>query len=733
MSRVIQPVYTELTINDRQDLHEWYRIYALCFPDPNEREEEAQFHNILHMNDDARLQAEIGPWQEAIFAIRDGATGRIIGGLNFGITYHSPKRAAKASVTRGFAATVQVPFLFADPAFRDRAHDATLVLKPPAVLRTIRDWIDSKLMEFGASAPDKDILLFFEANDPIKMSPLERRRDKANAQIDPWVRYATWFQFAKPLDFAYVQPPLQQGKQPVTYLDLFCLRVGPGGSRKLQRPPKPIPPLLLRDHLHAFFSASVLKGSDANEDVSYLKQRNHLEGCAKSGMLVGFIAAESNKIKRIQARARENENIITNAGRAWEILPARMTDRASVSDRLKNIVPLLREKKHFIANWKTSIYRLAYFLNDRVEAFEPTRRFIDFAIALVGLAATVIWLLHLATSMDWFDEISIPSLIITALAGILRFAIWRRRRHLGIPFWTLWRDIDSKFSHGIGEDAKTSAHAWLLEKLEKELSLNFGPLFDESTDAEEKNKALDRIFAYGELFYSEEALGRGLSGGAPGSLSRLRLALRDFVQGLWAASYDQITCFGIVLPMMKPNPDAVLDAKTIETDKELCALLQSSETQSNLGRDTNFLVHSCFVDIPPSRWAASEAEIIETRILLLALIHLAYFLENIDDNGNLKDGLKQTCHIYWWRPGLALSKLLKNIYGFVPYTAQQDAGGEGARSGTDYLGMWRLTIDDAMLDGKQPHDLCAQRFVSLLHRLLMQRNNLLPANPATHT
>ena len=70
-NNVIQPIYTELSIDDPRSLHEWYRIYALCFPDPNEREEEAEFRNILNMNHNARLQKELGPWQEAIFAIRD--------------------------------------------------------------------------------------------------------------------------------------------------------------------------------------------------------------------------------------------------------------------------------------------------------------------------------------------------------------------------------------------------------------------------------------------------------------------------------------------------------------------------------------------------------------------------------------------------------------------------------------------------------------------------------------
>ena len=354
--RRITPVFTELDRNSRQSLREWYRIYALCFPDESEREEEAEFLNILNMNDDDTLQKSLGPWKEAIFAIRDGQTGRIVGGLNFGMTFLKPQHDETAASM--FAATVQVPYLFIDPAFRGDGQTDIVVLVARPVLTAIRNWVDEKLLEIGIDAKKKEILLFFEANDPTRMTLAQRRDDKANAQIDPWLRYAIWAKYAQPLNFEYVRATFHPSKKPVEYLDLFCMALGSAKAPDFRRRVKPIPAVLLREHLRRFFSISVLKGEDANQNSYFIKQRNVLDECNKSRMPLRFLEEDDDKLRKISEQANASMKIAVDARKAWSLLPTSGNYGTTAEARLVSVTPQLTGSTTILARLRVVLIML---------------------------------------------------------------------------------------------------------------------------------------------------------------------------------------------------------------------------------------------------------------------------------------------------------------------------------------------------------------------------------------
>jgi hypothetical protein len=327
--RLVEYEFSEITKNDANSLFEWYAVYERCFPDKNEREDHAQFLNILQMNDDETAQKRFGPWKEAIFAIRDVKTRNIVGGLNFGMTWC--KEMAKAA----HAVSVQVPFLFVDPAFRKQDEQETLVITTGPVLAEIRKWVDHRLAESAPGLRGKGILIFFEANNPRKMDEAERRLDKSNAQIDPWLRYKLWLEFARPLAFDYVQPPLQPGKQSVKYLDLFCMALGGAGASARSRPKEEgISPALLLHHLRCFCSMSVLKKRSADEEESFRRMRDKLVSCIQTNGLVPFVADDDGRIQEIKRRAEANRNIEISARKAWRSLHALAATDAAFRSRL---------------------------------------------------------------------------------------------------------------------------------------------------------------------------------------------------------------------------------------------------------------------------------------------------------------------------------------------------------------------------------------------------------------
>ena len=328
--------------------------------------------------------------------------------------------------------------------------------------------------------------------------------------------------------------------------------------------------------------------------------------------------------------------------------------------------------------------------------------------------------------IDWFDEASIPSLLIALLYGSLRLLVWCRRRQLGQPAMHLWRNVKRTLKRSAGEDGENWADRWLAERLTAELVLNFGPLFGEDTPIKDVDRVLERVLGYSDFYYDESICNYRVVRDATEGRAPLREAIKRFRQSLWAATWAEISLFSIVIPIIPNGPRNGYEY-VIRIDEELAKLILSSGTISNLNRDAHFLVHYTFADIPKSWWERDKRLQIESRLLLFTLVHLAYFLENIADAGNLEDGLTRGCHIYWWRPGIELGKIL-GLYGFeaLGSNSKFNSDLDADKSQNESSSVWRLSIDALTLDSSEPHARRVQRFVELLHGLLGHRNKLLP-------
>ena len=272
-----RPFYEEITSTADASFARFYAIYADLFPLPDEREPPEAFERIRALNEDADMQKRLGPWREIVAGIRLVQDGPMIGGHVFGVT------TSPAHEAFGCQASVQAIYTFFERGARGRGalEDAKRYMTEKA-LQTFR------LESGNGSMPP---LVFFEVNNPTRMTPAQIAEDKARSGLDPHRRYVFWKcnGFA-PLDFSYVQPRLRPDAEPVRYLDLFCT-AGMAGA---------IPVELLAAHLHAFVSFSVLKGRDASSDPDFASMAKTF----RPGTMISFVDDADPEQQRIAMLAR---------------------------------------------------------------------------------------------------------------------------------------------------------------------------------------------------------------------------------------------------------------------------------------------------------------------------------------------------------------------------------------------------------------------------------------------
>src|SRR6185437_7655603 len=123
--------------------------------------------------------------------------------------------------------------------------------------------IACKLPRFAnviGDSPADRIAMFFEVNNPARMSPEEMQIDRDLSHLHPALRYTMWKNnHTRPLKFRDVQPPLSADQAAARYLDLFAVE----GDRRLivdRRGNPGIPGPVVAAHLRQFFCISVLKG-----------------------------------------------------------------------------------------------------------------------------------------------------------------------------------------------------------------------------------------------------------------------------------------------------------------------------------------------------------------------------------------------------------------------------------------------------------------------------------------
>jgi hypothetical protein len=239
-------IFDEIIADDTPEFSHFYQIYAQAFPLKDERESPEALGQILGFNNNTELQLLYGPYKEIIASIRLG-NGTFVGGINFGITTSPTHRSV------GIPASVQVIYAFILDKYRG--------IFP---MRVLTEYCRKKALEIFRDIHRECMyapLIFFEVNNPLRMTREQVKEDTEKSGIDPFRRYPFWQRSlsSMPLDFAYVQPRLRKDAEPIHYLDLFCTRELPQG----------IPAKLLLNHLHSFVSISVLKGQNASKDSDF--------------------------------------------------------------------------------------------------------------------------------------------------------------------------------------------------------------------------------------------------------------------------------------------------------------------------------------------------------------------------------------------------------------------------------------------------------------------------------
>ena len=239
-------------------LGEFYQGYDEAFALPNEKEELAGFKECLALNygpSYAALSQIYGPFREVVLTVRDGSSGRQIGGANF-IAFPLP------AATPVFSVNLNYVYIY--PEWRRQGYLAELVkaLHPIAA-----DF-------FNKEAAALPFLLFIEQNDPTQMSVQDYERDTDHSGLDQMRRIQIWSKLgARIIDFAYIQPALSKEQQPDTNLLYAVL-----GAKE-----DALSACLFLEHLKRFFAISVLKGGAPELDTSASAQIDVLGGYCTEG------------------------------------------------------------------------------------------------------------------------------------------------------------------------------------------------------------------------------------------------------------------------------------------------------------------------------------------------------------------------------------------------------------------------------------------------------------------
>jgi hypothetical protein len=274
--------FQEIVSYNSPEFNQLYKLYEQAFPLEDEREPPEAFEQILALNNDQRIQSLYGRYREVVTTIRLGQEGKVIGGVIFGIT------TSKAHIDSGIPASVQAIYVFLSSDYRG--------IIP---MRAITDYCKKTALEtFGRDyhLPMRDPLIFFEVNNPLRLTSEQVADDTLSSGICPFRRYVFWQRSiaSSPLDFSYVQPRLREDAEPVYYLDLFCTNELPQG----------IPAQLLLNHLHSFVSISVLKGQDASQDSDFATMEQWLKRQDK----VKLLPRNSQKLQEIAELRRQRIN-----------------------------------------------------------------------------------------------------------------------------------------------------------------------------------------------------------------------------------------------------------------------------------------------------------------------------------------------------------------------------------------------------------------------------------------
>jgi len=234
-------------------LADFFSGYDRAFVLPNEKEMLEGFEECLGLNlgaSYARLSGEYGAYCEVVFTVHASGDGSRRGGGNF-IAY--PVGAEARTVA------MNLNYVFVDREFRGAG-----------VMRRILAGLPMIVSQFLRPAAPADIahLIFFEQNDPLRVSPEDYALDSRHAGLDQVDRLVIWDRMgARLLDFDYVQPALSDDQAPDDTL-LYSV-IGARG--------KGLDACVLLEHLRRFFGISVLKGAPLSSSEAAVTQLAALE------------------------------------------------------------------------------------------------------------------------------------------------------------------------------------------------------------------------------------------------------------------------------------------------------------------------------------------------------------------------------------------------------------------------------------------------------------------------
>jgi hypothetical protein len=248
-------------------MERFYQAYDRAFIIASEKEELQGFQDCLALNagpEYERLSKQLCPFREITLTLSDTERGDIIGGASLAAFSMSNKGAP--------CVTASLSYIFIEKPYRGRGEFRCFL---DAIIKLIPSLFETD--NNGNLAP---VLVFLEQNDPLEMSAEDYALDSSYTGLDQYDRLRIWqAQGARLLRMQYVQPALTPDQEPTSGLLFGVLRPE---TTKLNT-------CLLKAHLQAFFTISVLKGRNPMDDPIAGPQIARLEMLCAQGATIDLL------------------------------------------------------------------------------------------------------------------------------------------------------------------------------------------------------------------------------------------------------------------------------------------------------------------------------------------------------------------------------------------------------------------------------------------------------------
>lgn len=671
--------FRALAASDEAGLKEFYKLYQTSFPLADEQEPIEGFERVLEMNDDPRIQERLGPYHEFIITIHDPASHAMVGGLVLGVSTGPEHEKA------GLAASVQGIYLFLDRQFREKHPLGTASLVPE-----IEHWARTAF-ESRAQSRSTEVAIFLEVNNPKLMTARDIVIDRDNSGLDPFRRYMFWIGLrCRPLDFQYVQPPLNSEKAAVPYLELFY-----------KGPRQHLPASVLIEHLYKFVSISVLKGRDAYQNPDFAEMAADLQ---QRGEIAVIDWRGNAKIRGILAQAK----LRTDATRPAAFDPfGPPPENSAYRPAQRSFLA-----KQWARLWNAG-YRLIYRL---FRLLERNHIYVTYAEVIVGVIGLSILLGSQKLIIEHFhmmeiwkhrsENIILGTLLIYVLC---RGLVNMRRSRLGNNFARIQsqlrarRDPAAAFQH---ENFKWFS-AEIVERAAQ--CLAFWRVAGDTTSTASRYDAVQLMRTYSAQIHSDRVWGVVDEDRSKSELPNLDRWLDAFPDCLVGAKFTQCpgrSFYNLVLPIVtRAGRLGQMGLEAIEVDQQLANAIISQRPlppeRANAGeqRPACLLVlrQVATADANGASGPMNELDF-EFAIIATALMHVATLLWKLAPGGDLIEGLPKDSLIMFVSGNRHGATFLKDL-GFelilrpAPHEAEEDDAAHESVAQAN-LSVYRFAIGD---------------------------------------